>query len=187
MPKIIVGLFIIVILSIVIFFYQNLPTNETPEEELGAETGVPYEGATDENDEGVVEEEEEAAAEEEAVEEEEVVEEEPAEEQASLEAVDTAGETSTFTWTGPENRELAIESSGASWVSATDENQEELMSPAREMQSDDSETLDLSGVSQVRVRIGATQNITLTLNGEEIEYTQDRTTQNIVIQFSDSE
>ncbi|HSI68018.1 MAG TPA: RodZ domain-containing protein [Planococcus sp. (in: firmicutes)] len=183
MPKIIVGLFIIVILFIVFFFYQNLPAN-TPEEDLGAETGVPYEGTTDDEAEGVVEEEE--AEEEEAVEE-EVVEEEPVEESASLEAVETAGETSTFTWTGPENRELEIEASGESWVTALDENQEELLSEARVLQADESETLDLSDVSQVWIRIGATENITLTLNGEEVEYTQDRTTQNIVIQFTDSE
>ena len=183
MPKIIVALFIIVIFSIVVFFYQNLPSN-TPEEDLGAETSVPYEGTTGDEAEGVVEEEEEA--EEEAVEE-EVVEEEPAEEPASLEAVETTGETSTFTWTGPENRELEIEASGASWVTALDENQEELLSEARVLQADESETLDLSDVSQVWIRIGATEYITLTLNGEEIEYTQDLTTQNIVIQFTDSE
>jgi cytoskeletal protein RodZ len=186
MPKIIVGLFIIVILFIVFFFYQNLPAN-APDEDLGSETGVPYEeGTTEDEAEGIAEEEEEEAVEEEPVEE-EAVEEEPVEEQANLEEVGISGETTTFTWTGPENRELEIEASGASWVAATDENQQELMSEARTMQADESETIDLAGVSQVRVRIGATQNITLTLNGEELEYTQDLTTQNIVIQFTDSE
>ncbi len=104
-----------------------------------------------------------------------------------MEEVGTQGETTTFAFTGSEERELEIKASGASWVSATDQNQQELMNPARTMQDGDSETIDLNGVSQVRVRIGATANVALTVNGEPVEYTQDAITQNIVIQFKDEE
>jgi cytoskeletal protein RodZ len=180
MPKIIVALFIVVIIGVVWFFYQFLATN-APTEEATDDGGVQYEeSATSE---------EEAPATEEKPAEEEPAEEEPAAEEpeASLEEVGTQGETTTFAYTGPAERELKINAAGASWVSATDQNQKELMNPARTMQDGDSETIDLKDVSQVRVRIGATSNVTLTLNGEKVEYTQNAITQNIVIQFKDEE
>ncbi|MGI2327165.1 helix-turn-helix domain-containing protein [Planococcus sp. YIM B11945] len=176
MPKVIVALFIIVIIGVVIFFYNNLATND-PLEDSTDEGGVQYETPTEEEAPPVEEPGEEEPAE-------EPVEEEP---EASLEVIGTEGETTTFSYSGPASRELKIETSGASWVSATDENQKELMQPARTMQANDSETIDVSEVSQVRIRIGASPNVKLTVNGEPIEYTLDRTTQNIVIQFEDAQ
>jgi len=185
MPKIIVALFIVVIIGVVWFFYQQLATND-PTEEIADEGGVQYEEPANSDEEEAPAAEDEAAEEE--TEEEPAKEEEPAEEpEVSLEDAGTVGETTTFKYTGPAERELKIEASGASWVSATDQNQQELMKPARTMQKDDSETIDVSDVSQVRVRIGASSNVNLTVNGEPIEYTQDAITQNIVIQFEDEE
>lgn len=180
MPKVIVALFIVVILAVVIFFYNNLATND-PLEEVTDEAGVPYEETDDGNDAEAPGEE--TPAEEEPAEEPE----EPAEPESSISAVGSEGETTTFAWQGPATRELKIEASGPSWVSATDSNQRELMQPARTMQASDSETIDVTGVSQVRVRLGASANVKLTVNGEPIEYTQDLITQNIVIQFTDAE
>lgn len=175
MPKVIVALFIVVILAVVIFFYNNLATND-PLEEVTDEAGVPYEETEDGN-------EAEAPAKEEAAEEPA----EPAQPETSISVVGTEGETTTYAWQGPAKRELKIEASGPSWVSATGPNQQELMQPARTMQASDSETIDVSGVSQVRVRLGASSNVKLSVNGEPIEYTQDLITQNIVIQFTDAE
>lgn len=175
MPKVIVALFIVVILAVVIFFYNNLATND-PLEEVTDEAGVPYEETEDGN-------EAEAPAKEEAAEEPA----EPAQPETSISVVGTEGETTTYAWQGPAKRELKIEASGPSWVSATGPNQQELMQPARTMQASDSETIDVSGVSQVRVRLGASSNVKLSVNGEPIEYTQDLITQNIVIHFTDAE
>lgn len=175
MPKVIVALFIVVILAVVIFFYNNLATND-PLEEVTDEAGVPYEETEDGN-------EAEAPAKEEAAEEPA----EPAQPETSISVAGTEGETTTYAWQGPAKRELKIEASGPSWVSATGPNQQELMQPARTMQASDSETIDVSGVSQVRVRLGASSNVKLSVNGEPIEYTQDLITQNIVIQFTDAE
>ncbi|TWT04543.1 helix-turn-helix domain-containing protein [Planomicrobium sp. CPCC 101079] len=180
MPKIIVALFIVVIIGVVWFFYQFLATNN-PTEEVAEDGGVQYE-------EPATSEEEEAPATEEEPAEEEAAPEEPEEEpEASLAEEGTQGETTTYVYTGPAERELQIEASGASWVSATDQNQKELMEPARTMQDGDSETIDLEGVTQVRVRIGATSNVTLTVNDEQVEYAQNAITQNIVIRFEDEE
>ncbi|PSL42072.1 cytoskeletal protein RodZ [Planomicrobium soli] len=181
MPKIIVALFIVVIIGVVWFFYQFLAKND-PTEQVTEEDGMQYEEPT------TSEEEEAPATEEEPAEEE--ASEEPAEEEepaVSLEELETAGETTTYTFTGPAEREMEISASGASWVSATDQDRKELMNPARTMQDGDSETLNLEGVTQVRVRIGATNNVTLTVNNEPVEYSQDTITQNIVIRFEDAE
>lgn len=177
MPMIIVALFIVVIIFVSWFFYNKLATND-PAEDPTEDSGVQYEEPAEEDAPAAPEEEEEPA--------DEPVEEEPEEPEASISVAGTEGETTTYEWTGPAERELEIETSGASWVSATDENQENLM-PAVTMQEGDSETLDVSGVSEVRLRLGASPNVTLTLNGEVIEYELDRTTQNIVIQFAEAE
>ncbi|MDN7241221.1 DUF4115 domain-containing protein [Planococcus sp. N028] len=183
MPKIIVALFIVVILGVVWFFYQQLATND-PAEEVAEDGGVPYEEPANSGDEKA------PATEEEPAEEEPAKEEEPAEEkpEVTLEEAGTEGATTTFIFTGPAERELKIEASGASWVSATDQNRKELMKPARNMQKGDSETVDLTDVSQVRVRIGSTPNVKLTLNDQLVEYKKNATNpQNIIIKFEDAE
>ena len=55
------------------------------------------------------------------------------------------------------------------------------------MQAEETETIDLSEVEFVRLRIGDYSNIILTLNGEPIDYTQQLQPKNIVIQFTDAE
>ncbi|HSJ38442.1 MAG TPA: RodZ domain-containing protein [Planococcus sp. (in: firmicutes)] len=182
MPMIIVALFIVVILFVTWFFYNMLAQNDPTEEEVGTDDGLQYEAPSETTPPAA---EEEEPAEEEAAEE-EPVEEEPAEPDAEITVAGTDGQTTTYQWTGPAERELNIELAGASWVGAIDGNGEDLMT-ATTMQAGQSETLDLTGVSQVRLRLGAAQNVELTLNGEPIKYEQDLTTQNIVIEFTDAE
>lgn len=179
MPMIIVALFIVVILFVTWFFYNMLA--DPTEEEAETEDGLQYE-APSENTPPAAEEEE--PAEEEAAE--EPAEEEPTETEAEITVAGTDGRTTTYEWTGPEERELVVAVEGASWVEVADENQENLMTPVT-MQPGESETFDLSGVSEVYMVLGAAPNVTLTLNGEDIEYEQDLTTQDIVIQFTDAE
>lgn len=179
MPKVIVALFIIVILIVAIFFYSKLADNG-PLDDAAEEDGVPYEEPGEGDTPAAPEEPAEEPAEEEPAE-------EPAEPEAAISAVGSEGETTTYSFTGPAQRELVIQAEGASWVSATDQAQQELMSPARTMQAGDSETIDVSGASQVRVRLGASSNVKLTINGTPVEYTQDLITQNIVIQFTAAE
>ncbi|WP_379082016.1 helix-turn-helix domain-containing protein [Metaplanococcus flavidus] len=179
MPMIIVALFIVVILFVTWFFYNMLadPTEEEAETDDGLQYEAPSKNTSSATDE------EEAANEEE---EEEPIEEEPAEPETEFTVVGTNAETTTFQWAGPAERELLIEVSGRSWVAATNENQEDMITPS-EMQAGESETLDLTGESYVRLRLGAAPNVKLILNGEPIEYEQDLTTQNIVIEFTDAE
>lgn len=179
MPKVLVGLFIILILAVVWYFYSASTNSGSPDLPVDEGGGVPYE----ESAPAAPEETEEEAADEPV--------EEPAEEPAEPEAVlaveETQGETTTYSWRGPAVRQLEIAANGPSWIAATDQNQNELMSRARVMQAEETETIDLSEVDLVRLRIGDYSNIALTLNGEPIEYEQQLQPQNIVIQFTDAE
>ena len=178
MPMVIVALFIIVIISVTFFFYKMLGTNDPTDEAAENDNGVQYE-APSENTPPADEGDKEEPVEEEA-------EEEPAAPETEMTVEGTDGQTTTYAWTGPAEREMIIELSGPSWIAATDENGGNLM-PAATMQAGQSETIDLSGASEVRLRLGAAPNVKLTLNDEPIEYEQDLTTQNIVIKFTDSE
>ena len=157
---------------------ENDPTDEATENDDGLQYEAPSENSPPPT-------EEEEPAEDEAAEE-QPEEEEPAEPETEISVTGTEGQTTTYQWTGPAERELVIDVSGPSWVGATDENGENLMTAAT-MQAGQSETLDVSEASQIRLRLGAAPNVELSLNGEPIEYQQDLTTQNIVIDFTDAE
>ena len=187
MPMVIVALFIVVILLVMWFFFNMLGEDDPTDEVAENDDGVQYEAPSENTSPAIEEEEseqEESAADETA--EEQPEEEEPAEPETEISVAGTDGQTTTYQWTGPAERELVIEVSGPSWVGATDENGENLMTAAT-MQAGQSETLDVSETSQVRIRLGAAPNVELSLNGEPIEYEQDLTTQNIVIEFTDAE
>ncbi|TAA72559.1 helix-turn-helix domain-containing protein [Planococcus salinarum] len=186
MPMIIVALFIVVIIFVTWFFYNMLAQNDPTEEETGTDDGLQYEAPAENTSsatEGEAPADEEEAAEEAT---EEPAEDEAAEPDTEISVAGTDGQTTTYQWTGPAERELNMDVSGPSWVAVTNENQEELTTPV-EMQAGQSETIDLTDESYVRLRLGAAPNVELTLNGESIEYEQDLTTQNIVIEFTDAE
>lgn len=179
MPKIIVALFIVVIIGVAWVFYKSLGTGDTAEE-VPEETGVPYEQP--EEDEAAPAEEEKAAEKKAAV--------EPpaksAEPEASIKVEATKGETTTYTFSGPSKRKLIIKANGASWVAATDQDQKALF-PDVTMQPNDTETVDVTDMKQVRLRLGAAPNISVSINGEPVEISKKPITQNIVIQFSAAE
>lgn len=81
---------------------------------------------------------------------------------------------------------MIVKANGASWVAATDQDQKALF-PGVTMQPNDSETVDVSQMSQVRLRLGAAPNMSVSINGKPVEIPEDRITQNIVIQFTEAE
>ncbi|MBT2570163.1 helix-turn-helix domain-containing protein [Planococcus sp. ISL-110] len=181
MPKVLVALFIVLILAVAWYFYSASTDSGSPNLPMDEGQGVPYEepasalAAPEKAEDEAAEEPIEQPAE------------EPAEPEAILAVEETQGETTTYSWQGPADRQLDIAASGPSWIAATDQNSTELTSRARVMQAEEAETIDLSDVEVVRLRIGDYSNIALTLNGEPIEYEQQLQPQNIVIQFRDAE
>lgn len=179
MPKIIVALFIVVIIGVAWVFYNSLGSNNAVDD-VPEETGVPYEQPEEKT------EPKEEPADEEKAEEPPAEPEQPAEPEVSIEKGATEGETTTYTFSGPEKREMIVKANGASWVAATDQDQKALF-PGTTMQPDDSETVDVSQMSQVRLRLGAAPNMSISINGKPVEISSERITQNIVIQFTEAE
>ena len=51
------------------------------------------------------------------------------------------------------------------------------------MKTGETVELDVSDTESVRIRVGASQNAEIYVNGELLEYASDRTTQNIIIEY----
>lgn len=180
MPKVLVALFIVFILLVIWYFYLlSTGGNDTlPADEGG---GVEYEAPASPEPEGQPEQPAEAP-------EEEVVEEEPVEEPPAfeLQLESVAGETTTYRFTGPAERVLGFSASGDSWVSVTASGTE-LLSAARVFNAGETESIEVEGENEVFMRIGDYAALSITLNGEEVAYEQERKPQNIVIRFDDAE
>lgn len=182
MPKIIVALFIVMIIVIVYILFREKAA-EAPPEKDAPQTEVPVV-------EQPAEQETEPPADDDTPEEqpagEDEPEEEPVEEDTAgqLELSSTVGETSTFTLTDSERMDLVIKTSGDSWISVTDQQGAEQM-PApggRIMTSGETVEIDASTATSIRIRVGRTNTTELVINGQPVEYPNDRLTQNIIIQ-----
>lgn len=181
MPKIIAALFIIMIIVIVYILLREKAA-ETPIEKDTPQTEEPLVEQPAQQD---TEQPADDAPEEQPAKENDP-EEEPAEGEAAgqLELASTAGETSTFTLVDSAQLNLVIKTSGDSWISVTDQSGAEQM-PApggRIMTSGETVEIDASAASSIRIRVGRTNTTELTVNGQTVEYPNDRLTQNIIIQ-----
>lgn len=175
-PKVLVASFIVLILAVSWYFYSastNRDTASRPLEDEGASISYDETAPASSKETEVVDSEETV--------------EKPETATSVLSLKETKGETTTYTWQGTANPQLEIIADGPSWIAATDQNQQELTSKARVMQDGEKEILDLAEVDRVHVRIGEYANIKLAMNGENIEYTQQLQTQNVVIQLTNVE
>lgn len=181
MPKVLVALFIVFILLVIWYFYLlSTSGNNLQQEEEGGD--VEYESPSEPQEEQqpeAAEEESPAAESEEST--------EPQEPEAQLELEGVSGETTTYTFSGPADRQLEFSADGASWLSVKDEGGSELLSLARVFEAGETEAVDLSNETEVFMRIGDYMMLTLELNGEIVPYEQERKPQNIIIRFDDAE
>ncbi|MCG7342934.1 DUF4115 domain-containing protein [Sporosarcina sp. ACRSL] len=179
-PKFIVALFIVVIIVVVWVLWQKTASNNAgltdvePEQEITMDSKQPPAGSVNEGtvDDGTDEETTEPDPEPE----EEVVEQ-------SITYVSTRGEDSTYTLTDAEGFTLQIDTSGDSWIGVQDEKRVERTPLARVMKAGETIELDVSDVEFVRIRVGRTQNTSIFVNGEKLEYASDAITQNIIIEY----
>lgn len=123
-----------------------------------------------------------------------VVEEEPKEEpeeepeepvmEQKVEVVSVAGDTTTYRLSEAEQFKLRIELSGESWVSVLTDNQEELTpGGAAVLKDGDVVDLDVTDQSQIRIRLGRTNDAKVFINDKELPYELERVDQTIYIQF----
>ena len=181
LPKIIVALFIIVIIAVVYFLNKNNIANKTPD--VGTNDSLIFgqekpedenKGDTDSTGDGTDVEEEPEETEEP---------EEPAVEQV-LTHESIAGEDSFYRLTNAEELKLEIRTSGDSWIGVLDRsNTERMPEGAHTLTAGDSVEIDASDTDRVRIRVGRTASTEIYVNGELLEYENDRTTQNVIIEY----
>lgn len=181
MPKVLVALFIVFILLVIWYFYLlSTSGNDVQQEEEGGD--VEYEAPAVQPAE-----QPEAAEEEEAPADEPEEQPEPQEPQAQLELEGVSGETTTYTFSGPADKQLEFAASGESWLAVSNDDGAELLSLARVFEAGETEAVDVSDETSIFMRVGDYAMLSIELNGETVPYEQERKPQNIIIRFDDAE
>ncbi|TQR12925.1 helix-turn-helix domain-containing protein [Psychrobacillus soli] len=173
-PMIVAVLFVIAIIVMFWFLYQNKPGGSSESFEPKDELVIEQQPQTEQDIKDPVVEEEEP---EEPVEE-EVEEPEPAQQ---LTFVETQGETSTYDLTGAESYVVKLVATNNTWLNIRDQDNKILVDKA--IVAGETFELDVASSSRVRVRIGSTPGNTVYMNDQVVEFPTDRPTQNLVIQF----
>lgn len=183
MPKIIVGLFIIVILIASWFLFQKKMSTNQPDEEV-EDTPLEYEQQVPPPTTDPVEEEETPAEDTDApVEEEEVEEEAPVQ---TISAGVADGETTTYTLTGTDTMKIRIEVSGETWVGIRNAQGSEQVDD-RVYAAGEKVEFDATANAYARIRLGNANNAKVFINDEQLQYAQTITTQNIIITLQPGE
>lgn len=173
MPKVIVALFAIMLLVVIWVLWMQRASNV--QDPMGDEKETPIEYAQTPTPEPTPVE----PVVEEPVE--EPVEEEPVVTQVIGAGV-AEGETTTYEVSGAETLNIRIEVSGETWVGIRNEQQNEQIT-ARVYNAGELIEHDSTENGYARIRLGNAKVSKVFVNEEEVIYTQDRTTQNIILKL----
>lgn len=183
LPKIIVALFIIVIIVVVYFLNKHHVANKDVDVRTEDSIIVDKDNSADANKGNKADGE--TADDESNGEENPEETEEPAVEQI-LAHESSAGEDSFYRLSGAEEFKLEIKTSGESWIGVLDRSNTERMPQPRganTLVAGDVVEIDVSDTDWVRIRVGRTASTEIYVNGELLEYADNRTTQNIIIEY----
>ena len=181
MPKIIVGLFIIVSVVAFWFLYQQKLSSNQPEE-VQEDAPVEYEQVPTPTESAVDEEEEPVEETDEPAEE---TEEEPVKAQ-TISPGAAQGETTTYELSGTETMSLRIEVTGDTWVGIRNEQGSEQVDD-RVYTTGEVIEFDATANAYARIRLGNANNAKVFINDEQLQYAQSITTQNIIINLQPGE
>lgn len=189
MPKVTVALFIIVILAVITTLYM-LKTSGTPDDGEEANNPTEYEinpnstptkpnvsDSTDADAEGEDKEDDATT--------DKPVQEEPPVVQTISPGV-AEGENTTYEVTGTETLNIRVEVSGLTWVGIRNEQRQEQVT-AKSYNAGDIVEHDSTANGYARIRLGNSKVAKVYVNDQEVPYTQDRTTQNIIIKLVKNE
>jgi len=194
MPKIIVGLFIIVIIVVIWVLVQSKNSAGTNDED-----NKPSEIEYDSKVKPIDSEKEKADAEKKAENDKKdsadstdsTKEETPDENQAedvkqsiSAGTVEADGATTSYTLTGTDTLKIRIEVSGPTFVGIRNQQQQELLANTRVYNAGEVVEFDAASENYVRIRLGNSQQAKIYINDELLTYAQQIVTQNIVINFN---
>ncbi|MBD7983595.1 helix-turn-helix domain-containing protein [Sporosarcina sp. Sa2YVA2] len=179
-PKIIVALFIIVIIVVAwVLWQQSSSSNKSmkdveTEPALTMDNNQPSKGLPVEPEEDTNVDDEETQPDS-----------EPDEEvkKQVLTFENSSGEDSFYSLTEAEEFKLRIVIAGETWIAVTDENKKERTEKATVYNAGDTMDINVSDVEFVRIRVGRTYNTEIYVNEEKLEYSSDKTTQNIIIKY----
>ena len=177
MPKLIVALFAIVILIVITTLYMQKAKN-VPDVVEENNKPIEYEQNPNSTQTKPVVTEEEPTEDEEPV---EPVQTEPEVVQVISPGV-AEGENTTYEVSGTETLNVRVEVSGLTWVGIRNEQRQEQVE-AKSYNAGEIVEHDSTENGYARIRLGNSKVAKVYVNDEEVPYTQDRTTQNIIIKL----
>ncbi|MFC9538276.1 helix-turn-helix domain-containing protein [Lysinibacillus sp. NPDC056959] len=189
MPKIIVGLFIIVIIVVIWVLMQSknsaVPNagDETPPEMQYDTKAKPIDTEKDkekENKKAQSNDKQEStdSAKETPDETEEV------KQSISAGTVEADGATTSYTLTGADTFKIRIEVSGPTFIGIRDQQQQEILTDTRVYNAGEVVEFDATSQNYARIRLGNSTQAKVYINDEPLTYAQQAVTQNIVINFN---
>lgn len=189
MPKIIVGLFIIVIIVVIWVLMQSknnaVPNSgeETPPEMQYDTKAKPIDTEKDkekENKKAQSNDKQEStdSAKETSDETEEV------KQSISAGTVEADGATTSYTLTGADTFKIRIEVSGPTFIGIRDQQQQEILTDTRVYNAGEVVEFDATSQNYARIRLGNSTQAKVYINDEPLTYAQQAVTQNIVINFN---
>ena len=190
MPKLIVALFIVVLfVTFWIFLQKKLGNDTAVEEEAAPSVEYVEKEPTKENTEEKApaeDEKEDEAAKEDEPEEAPADEEEPEETAQTVAAgeVQSDGVTTLYKVSGTETLNLRIEAAGLTWIGIRNAAAAEQIE-ARAYNAGEVVEFDATANRFARIRLGDSTQAKVFVNGEQIQFTQNIVTQNIIIQFAE--
>lgn len=192
MPKIIVGLFIIVIIVVIWVLMQNRnsagpnDTDSTNPAEMEYDTKIkPIDTEKDK------EKEQKKAQANDKQESTDSTQDTPDEKQTeevkqaiSAGAVEADGATTSYTLTGADTFKIRIEVSGPTFIGIRNQQQQEILTDTRVYNAGEVVEFDATSQNYARIRLGNSSQAKVYINDEPLTYAQQIVTQNIVINFN---
>lgn len=184
MPKIIVGLFIIVIIVAMWVLWQTKSDSGTPVVE-DKPSEVEYDTKPNPIDSEKENREQENVTNDTDAEDDKPEEDvEEVKQTISPGTIEADGDTTSYTLTGTDVFNIKVEVSGPTFVGIRDQNQNELLTDTRVYNAGEVVTLDATAQTYARIRLGNSTQAKVYINDELLTYAQQKVTQNIVINFN---
>ncbi|AYC29302.1 helix-turn-helix domain-containing protein [Paenisporosarcina cavernae] len=182
-PMILVAVFVIALIVVVWFLYQNIASKDDPKETNNSSDVILEENPVEQTPDDADEPEQEPA------DETPVVEEEPVDEPVqTIEVGTTQGQDTNYVLSNTDAFVIKAVAKGDSWLSIKDQNGKEFIgAEGKGLKAGETFELDVSTVESARIRVGSTPNVEVFINDEKVPYSNDNVTQNLLIQFNKSE
>ncbi|MGE7952180.1 helix-turn-helix domain-containing protein [Lysinibacillus xylanilyticus] len=191
MPKIIVGLFIIVII-VVIWVLMQSKNNAMPDVKDDIPSEIEYDTKVKPIDTEKEKEKEDKKAQANAKQDsKDSAKETPDEKQTeevkqsiSAGAIEADGATTSYTLAGTDTFKIRIEVSGPTFIGIRNQQQQELLTDTRVYNAGEVVEFDATSQNYARIRLGNSAQAKIYINDELLTYAQQIVTQNIVINFN---